>query len=131
MLYPRCYTTVDYESEKIGFLTRANAARFQSQPAQVIGPLGYVCTATDEFFTGLKLREYIERFLVNKVSGQSFFSWSKIRPVFYKSRLRLRIAFAPPQNSYRMRLLFKHKNQYGGHIEFIRFKEYYGMPRGH
>ena len=21
--------------------------------------------------------------------------------------------------------------QYGGHIEFIRFKEYYGMPRGH
>ena len=22
-------------------------------------------------------------------------------------------------------------NQYGGHIEFIRFKEYYGMPRGH
>ena len=22
-------------------------------------------------------------------------------------------------------------NQYGGHIEFIRFKEYYGMPRGY
>ena len=21
--------------------------------------------------------------------------------------------------------------RYGGHIEFIRFKEYYGMPRGH
>ena len=21
--------------------------------------------------------------------------------------------------------------QYGGHIEFIRFKEYHGMPRGH
>ena len=21
--------------------------------------------------------------------------------------------------------------QYGGHIKFIRFKEYYGMPRGH
>ena len=38
--------------------------------------------------------------------------------------------------------LFKHQNiwyllinrpfyQYGSHIEFIRFKEYYGMPRGH
>ena len=22
-------------------------------------------------------------------------------------------------------------NRYGGHIEFIRFKEYYGMPREH
>ena len=21
--------------------------------------------------------------------------------------------------------------RYGGHIEFIRFKEYYGMPKGH
>ena len=34
--------------------------------------------------------------------------------------------------------LFKHKLvsskfifRYGGHIEFIIFKEYYGMPRGH
>ena len=25
----------------------------------------------------------------------------------------------------------RHFYQYGGHIEFIRFKEYYGMPRGH
>ena len=49
-----CYTKVDCDSEKTGFLTRANAARFQGQPAQVIGPLGYVCTATDEFLTSLK-----------------------------------------------------------------------------
>ena len=48
----KCYTTIDCDSEKTGFLTRANAARFQ--PAQVIGPLGYVCTATDEFLTSLK-----------------------------------------------------------------------------
>ena len=73
MLYPGCYTAVDCDSENTGFLTRANAARFQGQSAQVIGPLGYVCTATDKFLTGLKLRECIERFLVYKVSGQSFF----------------------------------------------------------
>ena len=39
MLYPGCYTAVDCDSENTGFLTRANAARFQGQPAQVIGPL--------------------------------------------------------------------------------------------
>ena len=54
----KCYTPdvilLDCDSEKTGFLTRANAARFQGQPAQVIGPLGYVCTTTDEFLTSLK-----------------------------------------------------------------------------
>ena len=27
--------------------------------------------------------------------------------------------------------LNRHFYRYGGHIEFIRFKEYYRMPRGH
>ena len=26
---------------------------------------------------------------------------------------------------------FTYVYRYGGHIEFIRFEEYYGMPRGH
>ena len=58
----KCYTTIDCDSEKTGFLARANAARFQ--PAQVIGPLGYVCTATDEFLTSLKFHFFKFIFLL-------------------------------------------------------------------
>ena len=58
----KCYTSdvilLDCDCEKTGFLTRANAARFQGQHAQVIGPLHYVCTATDEFLTSLKFIFY-------------------------------------------------------------------------
>ena len=34
-------------------------------------------------------------------------------------------------NSNQVLLLNRPFYRYGGHIEFIRFKEYYGMPRGH
>ena len=34
-------------------------------------------------------------------------------------------------NYFLMSALIDLFTQYGGHIEFIWFKEYYGMPRGH
>ena len=40
----------------------------------------------------------------------------------------------PPKLYCRLLMLLPNNrpfHRYGGHIEFIRFKEYYGMPRGH
>ena len=58
-----------------------------------------------ELFCGMILREKTPRSLLSEIvaiySGEV--KWCSNRP-FYR---------------------------YGGHIEFIRFKEYYGMPRGH
>ena len=61
--------------------------------------------SSPELFCGMILREKTPRSLLSEIvaiySGEV--KWCSNRP-FYR---------------------------YGGHIEFIRFKEYYGMPRGH